>query len=102
MCSLVAELVASQAVKMCITPSAPQGPCIFMGLPLTSMRRLSCGLSEQTIQLGGGDWKSLWCVSAACDVCLCVCLCECLRMHEWMYIMRLCVNTMCVCESACM
>lgn len=83
MCSLLVELVASKAVKMCITPSAPQGPCIFMGLPLTSMLRLSCGLSEQTIQLGGRGLK----VSVVC-VCLhvmfappaSVSVCSCLRV----------------------
>lgn len=78
MCSLVVDLVANQAVKMCITPSAPQGPCIFMGLPLTSMLRLSCGLSEQTIQLGEGTASLCGvCLPHVMCVCVCVCLCGC-------------------------
>lgn len=75
------EVLVSQAVKMCITPSAPpQGPCIFMGLPLTSMLRLSCGLSEQTIQLGGRGLE----VSVAyvcCVVCVFACACMQLRVR---------------------
>lgn len=65
---LAVGLVMSRAVKMCITPLTPQGPCIFMGLPLTSTLRLSCGLSEQRIQWGRGLGVSAACAFAERNV----------------------------------
>lgn len=95
-CSLVVELVASQAVKMCITPSAPQGPCIFMGLPLTSMLRLSCGLSEQTIQLGWGGGGLEVSVVCVCRMWLCVCMQVCSCMSTCAHVC-VCLHVICKC-----
>lgn len=86
-------MLASQAVKMCITPSAPPRDPVFSwaclwrqcsGCPVDCQNRL--------FSWGGGDWKSLWCVSAACGVCVCVCTC----LHGYVY------APLCACVCACM
>lgn len=74
-----------------------------MGLPLTSMLRLSCGLSEQTIQLGGrGLEVSVVCVSAACGVSVCTCLRTCLHGYVYAPLCRcahvcVCLRVICKC-----
>ena len=50
--------------------------------------------------VGGGDWKSLWCVSAACDVSVrvrvCVCVHVCLCLHRCKYAPVSCLKCACM------
>lgn len=62
MCSLAVELVVSQAVKMCITPSVPPGTLYFHGPASDVNAPAVLWIVRTDYSAGGGDWESLVCV----------------------------------------